>query len=946
VPIGERLSKRQSGRFSLFRDLVTYGGKPALDFIRRTPYLNILAQAGPKEALEEKRVLEGLDLFFKPGLLNRGEMGRRLQIMGKRGTEEGSVLGQLLGPELAFPTGAVRVGAGKVVKHMPLLAALPFMIRNQFLRPKIQPAVAKEAMADAVAILKQVKPEQEALTKALKTGGEVKVGLRALEEEKLLGQGLSPLEAFEGSLKVLGGKADRGISEATSKNIRRMGDERIEQLFNIVDEFDYRPTQNLNNKRAFFGLFQMDEIPTQGQLRNLSRIFGDDFVNEATRLRGLGPTAFDTFLDVAGINRAMMTTLDISASVRQAGPLGIGNLKAWTNATGAGIKAVFNPKYERAIVDSMLDDVRFDDVTKVMGVDLTIFGRTATTMEELAGSRFADLFPFVRGSKRGHVVLLNKLRWDVARKWRDELIASGYSMKSDAHIFRNAGKTINILTGRGPAPGGNASLSALLNASVFSYRLQTARILTPALLALPGVRMRVANSMVRWTALGLTSLALADLMFDEVSVNWKHPLSSNWGKIQIGPLKIDPWVGFQQYASLAFRLMQGAVRTEKGVRLERGRLQDRMSLLANFALYKVSPTTGLALMLGRGGESVFGEKVTPSEAARMNLTPLNLQALHDAFVDAARYYGSVDAGLFAGASALVLETGGVTANSYTAYSAALDRAAFETAGVRDYNDITDFQVQQKVKEHPLVLGLLRERDEKLVEHGSSPGDPVDIRVRDHWNDYEASKLLIEMQFAQVLEKGITGETLLQKVKEFKRDSAAQFDLSFSKDERDYMKERRSLSLLNRYRDEYWAIEPEIYYVRGQELENHNVKDEERQKVLRRAEDAGLNPIDITTRGPKDFTYDIVKDAILEYDADMITLRPHFDVPNRVIQDADLLDLYYAGAEAIDLEQQGDPRADDLRLAKKIIADIRLQIRLNSPVIFDAGVKYGKWSPRR
>jgi hypothetical protein len=184
---------------------------------------------------------------------------------------------------------------------------------------------------------------------------------------------------------------------------------------------------------------------------------------------------------------------------------------------------------------------------------------------------------------------------------------------------------INRATGRGGL-GPLEDSAVILNGLLFSPRLQASRIALLGSLLSGSSRTKgaAAQALVGFVSTGMLIIGLSKLAGAKVSGN---PLSTDFGKIQIGKTRLDIWGGFQPYARF---IAQFTMAKRKSEQTGSTQAENRAMLARRFARSKLMPTTGLVVDLAEGrdyrGEPV---RATPQEVWR-RLAPLFIQDLSEA----------------------------------------------------------------------------------------------------------------------------------------------------------------------------------------------------------------------------------------------------------------------------------------------------------------------------
>jgi hypothetical protein len=280
---------------------------------------------------------------------------------------------------------------------------------------------------------------------------------------------------------------------------------------------------------------------------------------------------------------------------------------------------------------------------------------------------------------------------------------------------------INAFTGRGEI-GPLKDYTPLLSGLMFSARRQASLVQIPLSLfsRSPHVRKLAARNLMAFvgTGVGLLSLlkmsGLADVEMD--------PRSSNWGKIRVGPTRLDIWAGFQPLGRLIAQAASGQKKISSGALVDVGLLSAAGTFLRN----KLSPAAGEVVDVARG-ETAIGEDIafTPEVIGREayeNLTSLFIQDVFEAVKEGGWAHGL-----------LALPAGfGVGVQSYTTPSEEL-AARFE----KQYPDLAPYNPEVHrviVDADPELSAILgksegRERVESALEGPVAALAPVAEQVR-------------------------------------------------------------------------------------------------------------------------------------------------------------------------------------------------------------------------
>lgn len=436
------------------------------------------------------------------------------------------------------------------------------------------------------------------------------------------------------------------------------------------------------------------KLPAPHELAMLERVFGREFVSAILSKRQLGTKVWDEFLQLWNLPRALLATGDLSASLRQAAPLGVNNRLRYKEAFKEQLKAFISEKSAQEAQDVLENHPRFVNYTRKKGVqdprkarrlDLTSFDRSAnfTQREESFMSRWSQNLPILRNSERAYVTMLNQLRFNVM----DDMVKQsekqlGRTLKEQE--LDHIASFINYATGRGPLGPAEAA-APFLNGMFFAPKFATSRFALPARFvseaaqaATPGsvasrvskvtggtisatnraVSRKMAVDLAAYVAVGVAMLKMLELGgVAEVSAN---PLSSDFGKARLGKTRIDVFSGFAQVSTLVARLYTGdAVSPTSG---ERFPLSDEFIFgdagrgLEDVRIKKELPARGVALgRYIRGklqpitselldqftGEDFIGDEASPGQFTDLslenpfyeNLVPLFVQDVVDAVME-------------------------------------------------------------------------------------------------------------------------------------------------------------------------------------------------------------------------------------------------------------------------------------------------------------------------
>ena len=424
-----------------------------------------------------------------------------------------------------------------------------------------------------------------------------------------------------------------------------------------VLEFANEPPGFINWRKfnadvAFKKLFHPDSavLPTPSELELLERVYGPEIVRAVLSKKKLGDKAWDYFLDAWNLPRSLLSTADISSTLRQAGMLGPGNPKQFKDAFKLQLKAFANEEYALAARNKMEADPDFLRFTTKSGrmeevgvrkgqrLQITVLGEAGerARREEMFMTSLAGRLPIVRASERAYVTMLNELRFSVMKSMVEVAELTTGKAATDAQLDAIA-EFINYATGRGSLWKAEGA-APLLNGLGFSPRLAVSRFQVPltVLRRAPGVRKQVASNLVKYAGLGAMVLFLLDHTpgVDVVA----NPNSSDYGKIRIGKTRFDLFAGNLQMVRFLSQLVSGK-KQAIGTRSESA--ANRADIVTRYLRTKAHPSLGFGLDVA-SEEDFLGEefRLDPESFTKLDVrrnpvlrqvTPMIIQDIVEAY---------------------------------------------------------------------------------------------------------------------------------------------------------------------------------------------------------------------------------------------------------------------------------------------------------------------------
>lgn len=296
----------------------------------------------------------------------------------------------------------------------------------------------------------------------------------------------------------------------------------------------------------------------------------------------------------SGLNlaRAVMTSFDLSALLRQGGFVALGHPVSAAESIPDMLKA-FSSERAALKVENDIKDRDNAPLYKRAGLQITDDSGSLSKMEEAYMTRFLNKLERkpgqparnfartafnvatapVRGSARAYTTFLNKLRADSF----DAMLASLQrgAEPTDAEIKAIA-NYINVATGRGKVPLMSESAAAGLNTIFFAPKLVASRFQLLAGQPLYGgsnrTRAMIAQDYARYLTGVATVYALGAMLnatLDEDEDDRRpfielDPRSSSFGRMRFGDWFVDPLSGLAQVSTILARSIGGETKTASG----------------------------------------------------------------------------------------------------------------------------------------------------------------------------------------------------------------------------------------------------------------------------------------------------------------------------------------------------------------------------------------------
>ena len=427
------------------------------------------------------------------------------------------------------------------------------------------------------------------------------------------------------------------------------------------------------------------EIPNAEEINILKKAFGNDLVNELIKLQRSGfKTTFNTprvtiggktiidskqgnlvqILDqIWAIPRVLKATFDLSAIALQGGYFLITRPISTGKALKTGLNMAFRPMFE-LLLDPRALDLKLKNLYSRPNVRELVEGGmdvTDTTSARLVDREegflpsiteklptFTIYGPIVRGSNRFHSGFLSALRAEVGDSIMKQMKDNGVPMDKD--LVSDIAKYVNWSTGRGPKWAPDMVVN-VANRLLFSYRLQTSRIIFPfvgmiphkALLGRGPIGNVIKKDRAKFMLFLGTILGAASLVGEKenrVKVDFLK------GKIRVDEQSFDFDTGAFAYGDLAFDIIESIFpfqsKASTGIPYDK----ELLATLGNKTSSLLNPAVSM-IKEGITGKDYFGNEINweeynpiafdenilerQSRVAKKYLLPLNILETIEAY---------------------------------------------------------------------------------------------------------------------------------------------------------------------------------------------------------------------------------------------------------------------------------------------------------------------------
>ena len=433
--------------------------------------------------------------------------------------------------------------------------------------------------------------------------------------------------------------------------------------------------------QAFRNILDLGALPTQSELAWFNAIFGPEVTRALLKQYGTGAMAGRALREANDLERAHLSSFDMSAPGRQGYILSLTHPVEAGKALAHSVVALGSEKHtaevartinkspfreEMDAVDLFIADtsssplssegVRVKTGRKIKGKDqYTTRGAkdefyrsdipARLARAKLKGWTFWPAFwkvmqlapRNIHASGRAYSTYLNIMRTRVYELRSAEMKKAGLDWRNDEHFihFKRFASLLNNGTGRGP----KLTKSALTRDGIYSQRLLTSRFVYPVklarLLADPKTPWPVRKETIRQLATvaggSLGFAMLINFTGDEgLGLHSAHveldSRSSDFFKVRVGKTRYDIGAGFGQVIRVF-----AAIWTDEYKDLRTGRvrsLRDIGKKVTQFIRYKMAPLPSAGWSLVQR-QTPDWEDATAGNIAHQLLLPINLQTIYE-----------------------------------------------------------------------------------------------------------------------------------------------------------------------------------------------------------------------------------------------------------------------------------------------------------------------------
>jgi hypothetical protein len=307
-------------------------------------------------------------------------------------------------------------------------------------------------------------------------------------------------------------------------------------------------------------VFQKRIEAARFELAKLKQAWNEELLQLKLAQRSIARKTWDKIAEILNTARAIKTSLDFSAMLRQGGFIALGHPIRAAKSVPDMLRAFASERAHHAVMEEIKSRPNFGLYGQSKLYLADIADPDLSKLEENFMGRWANKIPLVAGSQRAFVAFLNKLRADSFDAMMETLGRDGKVTKDEG---RALAAYINVATGRGiigssQKPQGSPILSTVF----FAPRLLASRVNLLGFQPLYGgsmaTRELIFKDYLRFAAGIATAIALASLANDDDD----PPLvtdsrSSDFMKVRFGNTRVDFFTGLVQPLVFMRRMLSG-----------------------------------------------------------------------------------------------------------------------------------------------------------------------------------------------------------------------------------------------------------------------------------------------------------------------------------------------------------------------------------------------------
>jgi hypothetical protein len=349
--------------------------------------------------------------------------------------------------------------------------------------------------------------------------------------------------------------------------------------------------------------------------------------------------AWDEFVTAVGLPRSLKASFDLSAPGRQGLALAFRHPKEWAKAWAPMLRAWASEPASRAVEADMQRMLKmWEDATGTKSpVHLYEVGAGSNPLERVPGfeplgtgviGSIARRIPIMSRSERAYATFLNVQKMTTFDTMGRALRKAG---ETNPEAFKNLGNIIDHATGYGGMPLGGRGLGAqaLFSQRYFSSRIQF--LTDPITEGLIKGDMRAAKAATENLVSFMGGMAGLLYLGNETGA-WDtefDPRNTDFGKVRVGPQRIDFGAGFIPLIRTAARMYTGEAISAAGNMRETNAGEEALRFLRN----KLAPIPGevVTQLLGEDAIGDPAPKILSLDMAKNLFMPLIADSVLEAF---------------------------------------------------------------------------------------------------------------------------------------------------------------------------------------------------------------------------------------------------------------------------------------------------------------------------